>query len=1113
MTYLFVIWLGEKPIEKVFTSLRIILWSNVLNKILRQSKNSFLMMFDIDTNRSIIDCIEKFNLLNDEEQDFLEISSNDQREKIETLLKSSKFISHDDDQRFLVNIEHVDQDYLIKSSKETSVRIPDDNRLLDKLYTFGKILDKYKAEVQIIHVCDFQSQYQCELFVILSKIIYQNYSHLKQCFLSLAPAVIGDDRPSMKYDESSVDNYMKEVLAKIVNERAGASPLISMAVFKLQLICRKANSIVHLRSNLETNHDALFLLYTGARLISILNNYNEKYQNGSYPMRQIYNDKLGDMLMSKDEQDFLSWIDSFESRFLLKTFNDTNKMQFNLDKIFQEFVLFCRRLSPYYSKVRILTENQNHLLSTMFARLELIERIMHQIYCNRHLHLIIIFILVVLINRSISTDATDKPKQSDENDIVDSLSSETSIHQQTDIVTNQMNLIEAQPVQNDESKHDQIIQYSIEKESSTPENAADSQEENVDSSSEDVSNSDSEEKNSDDDDDDDDENIETPLTPEMEHANMLYHQAMKLMNVTINRQYESAYKLFKQAASLGHIGAKEELAFGHIIGVHLPMNFNLAKEYYQQGVNAGSPQSHYGLYFLNSAGLIPNASISKALVYLTFAAADGYHIAQMALAYRYWRSINVDHNCELALMYYQQAATYVASKITTASGLMVQRIHLQNEEEQQSTQNNILVDNNLLQYYQLLADRGDPQAQYGIGQLYYFRDAAYDKALYYFRLAAENGNINALAYLGKLYSEKNDFIKQNNQTALQFFQASAEKGNPIGQTGLGLAFYYGTGIEQNYERAFKLFQASAEKSYSEGQLMLGVMYYNGHGVRRDYNLAIKWFQAASHSGHVLGYYNLAQMHATGNGILRSCPTATDLFKIVAERGSWSNMFTEAFQLYNQGHIEQAFMIYLYLAEMGYEAAQANVAYIIDQMSFDISNLYKTQEERYRKALIYWNRAAIQGFHYARIKLGDYYFYGYGTEQNYELAAAQYKSASDLSRNSQAMFNLAYMHEKGLGLKQDMYLAKRFYDMALDTNREAYLPVALVLIKIQFELAFKKLFSIFFSSTKTKPTNTKENHSNTLGLESSWDIYLMLILCGLIGIFYTIRRQRVALEQQ
>lgn len=37
---------------------------------------------------------------------------------------------------------------------------------------------------------------------------------------------------------------LREVLAKIVNQRAGSSPFISAAVFKLQLMCRKANSIV-----------------------------------------------------------------------------------------------------------------------------------------------------------------------------------------------------------------------------------------------------------------------------------------------------------------------------------------------------------------------------------------------------------------------------------------------------------------------------------------------------------------------------------------------------------------------------------------------------------------------------------------------------------------------------------------------------------------------------------------------------------------------------------------------------------------------------------------------------------------------------------------------------
>ncbi len=58
-------------------------------------------------------------------------------------------------------------------------------------------------------------------------------------------------------------------------------------------------------------------------------------------------------------------------------------------------------------------------------------------------------------------------------------------------------------------------------------------------------------------------------------------------------KYFSAYKLFKQAADLGHIGAKEELAFAHLIGVHLPMNFNQAKKYFDEGAEIGSPKSHF----------------------------------------------------------------------------------------------------------------------------------------------------------------------------------------------------------------------------------------------------------------------------------------------------------------------------------------------------------------------------------------------------------------------------------------------------------------------------------------------------------------------------------------
>lgn len=54
---------------------------------------------------------------------------------------------------------------------------------------------------------------------------------------------------------------------------------------------------------------------------------------------------------------------------------------------------------------------------------------------------------------------------------------------------------------------------------------------------------------------------------------------------------------------------------------------------------------------------------------------------------------------------------------------------------------------------------------------------------------------------------------------------------------------------------------------------------------------------------------------------------------------------------------------------------------------------------------------------ARIKLGDYHYYGLGTDVDYEQAVQHYRVAGEQQNNAQAMYNLAYMHEAGLGLKQ------------------------------------------------------------------------------------------------
>ncbi len=82
-----------------------------------------------------------------------------------------------------------------------------------------------------------------------------------------------------------------------------------------------------------------------------------------------------------------------------------------------------------------------------------------------------------------------------------------------------------------------------------------------------------------------------------------------------------------------------------------------------------------------------------------------------------------------------------------------------------------------------------------------------------------------------------------------------------------------------------------------------------------------------------------------------------------------------------------------------------------------TRMFASGGEVYARALLHWGRAANQGYGVARVKLGDYYYYGQGTPVDMETAAGHYRMASEQQHSAQAMFNLAYMHERGLGIKK------------------------------------------------------------------------------------------------
>ncbi|KAL0868910.1 hypothetical protein ABMA27_007242, partial [Loxostege sticticalis] len=592
------------------------------------------------------------------------------------------------------------------------------------------------------------------------------------------------------------------------------------------------------------------------------------------------------------------------------------------------------------------------------------------------------------------------------------------------------------------------------------------------------------------------EEEEEELTPELKEAKEMFDTAMAKLKRR-SPDLRGAILQIQQAASKGYVPAKIKLAWSHIFGEGVELDVEKAKTIFEALAEEGNADAHAGMGFLHATGVGVPVSQPKALVHYTLGALGDSEYAQMALAYRHWAGVTVPASCPRAMDLYMRVASKVASQVSWSGGPAIHRTRLADEAEGGAGG---ALDTDLIEYYQLLAEKGDVQAQVGLGQLHFQggRGVTLDvnKALHYFQQAAKTGNAVANAFLGKIYLEGGDGIKADNETALRYFRKAAELNNPVGQSGLGIMYLQGRGVPKDTAAAFKYFTMAANQGWVEGQLHLGFMYFGGIGVRRDFKQANKYFSLASQSGHVLALYHLGQMHAQGLGVLRSCTTAVELFKNVCERGWWGSRLMLAHAAWRARDTDSALLQYLALAERGYEVAQTNAAYILDLGESGVFD----ERERYVRALQMWSRAAAQGCASARVKLGDYHYYGLGTPQDLEAAAHHYRIASEQLHNAQATFNLGYMHARGLGLARDLHLAKRCYDLAADTSPDARLPAALALAALSAHTALSDLVESFSESPLAVVFLSGESP-----LSSNWDLYLITALLGALGLVVFLRR--------
>jgi SEL1 protein len=583
-----------------------------------------------------------------------------------------------------------------------------------------------------------------------------------------------------------------------------------------------------------------------------------------------------------------------------------------------------------------------------------------------------------------------------------------------------------------------------------------------------------------------------------------------------------AVKLLEDAAAQKMPDAIFTLAEMNFYGNYThPRNYTEAfRRYHQLATLNGNASAQHMVGFMYATGIggAVKQDQARAMLYHTLAAEGGDVRSEMTVAYHHSSGISTPRNCEEAVHFYKEVAKKAIAYLRSGppgGHLMLRESYKIADDEGgvygegasvsssgpnarvasvQSDAYSSLDD--VVEYMDLQARKGDARASFNLAKLNYdgarnakkdfpaakkrFRELA---RMYWTKDGKVKQNVSPLVeklaaksagYLGRMFL-RGEGMPQSFDIARTWFKRGIDLGDALSQYMLGLMYLRGYGVPVDAVRAAELFAAAADQNLAVAQVRLGALFLD----QGDVAIAIKYFELAAQHGHLEAFYFLAELSHSGVGRDKACHVASAYYKIVAEKAELiSTSFVEANEAYEKGDLETALVRYMMAAEQGFEVGQANVAYLLDQVKprFTFGSLIPFVQKKATLAsdavlaLIYWTRSAEQKNVDSMVKMGDYYLAGLGTARDEEKAAACYQAAAETMKSAQAMWNLGWMHENGIGIEQDFHLAKRNYDLALDTNpREAHLPVVLALYKLRLRSWWNTITNGKIKSIQDEPS--------------------------------------------
>lgn len=182
----------------------------------------------------------------------------------------------------------------------------------------------------------------------------------------------------------------------------------------------------------------------------------------------------------------------------------------------------------------------------------------------------------------------------------------------------------------------------------------------------------------------------------------------------------------------------------------------------------------------------------------------------------------------------------------------------------------------LLEYWEPRAEKGDVEAQFNTGLLYYNNQnpqADLGKAIKYFSLSAQQKYPQALYSLAVCYDNA-IYVEQDLHKATDLYYNAAIQNYAPAQNDYPIAFSNTSKVQMSSYDVFEWYEKSAKQGYAPAQYHLALCYSNN----RDIDSFYYWLKKSADQNYTIARYNLAVFYLSAENEYSNIDLGVDILK-------------------------------------------------------------------------------------------------------------------------------------------------------------------------------------------------------------------------------------------